>query len=115
MDERRKHGWPFWIVAALIAPPVLYVGSFGPACWSVAPSDQDGIASLTRFYAPVLRAARWTGWEWPQNLLAAYGGKSTQWVFLMSMIQDTIVIDHSFDSETASTSSASRDSADATP
>lgn len=31
MDERKKHGWPFWFVVALIALPVLYLASSGPA------------------------------------------------------------------------------------
>ena len=33
MDDRRKHGWAFWLTLALIALPVLYIASFGPACW----------------------------------------------------------------------------------
>jgi hypothetical protein len=32
-EERKRAGvWP-WIVALLIGLPVLYVASFGPACW----------------------------------------------------------------------------------
>ena len=31
-DDRKKPLWP-WIVAVLIGLPVLYVASFGPACW----------------------------------------------------------------------------------
>ena len=31
-EERKKSVWP-WIVALLIGLPVLYVASFGPACW----------------------------------------------------------------------------------
>jgi hypothetical protein len=31
-DNCRKSVWP-WIVALLIGLPVLYVASFGPACW----------------------------------------------------------------------------------
>lgn len=33
MPPHRKHGWPFWITAAVVALPLLYVASFGPACW----------------------------------------------------------------------------------
>lgn len=33
MDSRQKHNWPFWFAAGTIALPVLYVASFGPACW----------------------------------------------------------------------------------
>jgi hypothetical protein len=32
MSDDRKPVWP-WIVALLIGLPVLYVASFGPACW----------------------------------------------------------------------------------
>jgi len=31
-EERKRPVWP-WIVATLIAVPVFYVASFGPACW----------------------------------------------------------------------------------
>jgi hypothetical protein len=31
-EKRKKPVWP-WIVALLIGLPVLYVVSFGPACW----------------------------------------------------------------------------------
>ena len=35
-DERKKAGvWP-WIVGLLVGLPVLYVASFGPACWMTA-------------------------------------------------------------------------------
>src|SRR5262245_22794311 len=32
MSDDRKPVWP-WIVALLIGLPLLYVASFGPACW----------------------------------------------------------------------------------
>ena len=31
-EERKTPFWP-WIVALLIGLPILYVASFGPACW----------------------------------------------------------------------------------
>ena len=31
-DDRKKPLWP-WTVALLIGLPVLYVATFGPACW----------------------------------------------------------------------------------
>ena len=31
-EPRKKPGWVFWTVVALMVP-VLYVASFGPACW----------------------------------------------------------------------------------
>jgi hypothetical protein len=33
-DENKKAVWP-WIVALLIGLPVLYVASYGPACWLI--------------------------------------------------------------------------------
>lgn len=35
MDERRKKPLLPWIVATVVALPVLYLASFGPACWLV--------------------------------------------------------------------------------
>ncbi len=32
-DDRKKSLWP-WIVALLVALPLIYVVSFGPACWA---------------------------------------------------------------------------------
>lgn len=37
MDERRKHGWPFWFAIVVIAIPFLCVASFGPVCWWFLP------------------------------------------------------------------------------
>lgn len=37
MDERRKHGWPFWFAMVVIAIPFLYVASFGPVRWWLLP------------------------------------------------------------------------------
>jgi hypothetical protein len=34
-DDSKRPIWP-WIVALLIGLPVLYVASFGPACWMTA-------------------------------------------------------------------------------
>ncbi|HTI49730.1 MAG TPA: hypothetical protein VL475_02220 [Planctomycetaceae bacterium] len=38
---RKKPGWMFWLTVTLIALPVLYVASFGPACWLLARSQDD--------------------------------------------------------------------------
>src|SRR5689334_1826705 len=37
-DECKIRVWP-WIVALLIGLPVLYVASFGPACWACSRLD----------------------------------------------------------------------------
>jgi hypothetical protein len=54
--ERKKAGvWP-WIVALLIGLPVLYVASFGPACWlygnGIIPARTGGWAY--RAYEPLV-------------------------------------------------------------
>src|SRR5579872_2484163 len=63
-DERKKAVWP-WIAALLIGLPVLYIASFGPACWIT--SRLDGAHSIfNAVYAPLWRASRMVGgpsWE----------------------------------------------------
>jgi hypothetical protein len=39
-DDRKNPLWP-WIVSLLLALPVLYVASFGPACWWLSNSALD--------------------------------------------------------------------------
>jgi hypothetical protein len=52
-EERKPPLWP-WIAAALIGLPVLYVASFGPACWIVSHSNED-LPVLPKFYVPLAR------------------------------------------------------------
>jgi hypothetical protein len=53
----KKPGVAFWATVVLVAVPVLYVFSFGPACWIVARADENTGADLVnRFYHPVLWA-----------------------------------------------------------
>ena len=56
-DDHKKPVWP-WIVALLIGLPVLYVASFGPACWLVErrilPPRATGIV-----FRPLLVATFW--------------------------------------------------------
>jgi hypothetical protein len=55
MREERKPLWP-WIVAVLTGLPVLYVASFGPACWIVSHANLSGkIATVP--YRPMI-------WSW---------------------------------------------------
>ena len=58
MDERhKKPGWAFWGAVA-IALPVLYVASFGPACWLVRDSRSRIVFGMNAdFYTPLIRAA----------------------------------------------------------
>jgi hypothetical protein len=55
MSDERKPVWP-WIAALLIGLPVLYVASFGPACW-VTSRLNFGARSISVIYRPIIRAA----------------------------------------------------------
>ena len=47
-DERKNlEIWP-WIVALLIGLPVLYVASFGPACWIYGRTESHRLPSVFR-------------------------------------------------------------------
>jgi hypothetical protein len=54
-DERKPH-WP-WIVALLIALPVVYVASVGPVYWIAsripATNTPEGGRVLSQFYSPI--------------------------------------------------------------
>jgi hypothetical protein len=52
MNDERKPVWP-WNVALLIGLPVLYVASFGPACWIAIRIDGDEDA-WNCIYHPVI-------------------------------------------------------------
>src|SRR5262245_48081878 len=50
-DDRKKSVWP-WIVALLIGLPVLYVASFGPACWITSHANV-GAPPIPAVYRPL--------------------------------------------------------------
>jgi hypothetical protein len=51
-EEGKRRIWP-WIAAGLIGFPVLYVLSFGPACWLCANGKITGLATA-RLYRPLI-------------------------------------------------------------
>jgi hypothetical protein len=53
MNNDRKPVWP-WIVALLIGLPVLYVASFGPACWMFS-DELVSYDHLSCMYRPLIR------------------------------------------------------------
>jgi hypothetical protein len=53
MRKRKKPGWAFWLIVALIGLPVLYVASFGPACWITSRCDLSP-ARLAAAYRPMM-------------------------------------------------------------
>ena len=48
-----KRTAPAWIVGTLISVPVLYVLSFGPACWWFSEEISIGIRVAPRIYWPI--------------------------------------------------------------
>ena len=61
-EERKKPLWPF-IGAWLIGLPVLYVASFGPACWISSRTDH-GKRPLPFLYRPILKLMCWNEEHW---------------------------------------------------
>src|SRR5262245_32900458 len=51
--DRKKPVWP-WIAALLIGLPVLYLASFGPACW-VSSRMNYGAGMIPVVYAPIVK------------------------------------------------------------
>ena len=60
MTDRKKPGWAFWTTVATVAIPLLYVLSFGPACWWFSEDDPDlppgAIVDAPEIYWPIGRA-----------------------------------------------------------
>ena len=59
-EERKKPVWP-WIVALLIGLPVLYVASFGPACW-ISSRLNSGSSAVSCVYRPIMWATSKNDW-----------------------------------------------------
>src|SRR5262245_40625996 len=64
-DDRKRRLWP-WIAALLIGLPVMYVVSFGPACWWLSePVTLNFVAVKVRraptIYSPIGRLVRILG------------------------------------------------------
>src|SRR5262245_57632048 len=65
-DGCRKPVWP-WIAAVLIGLPVLYVVSFGPACWITSRLDR-GSKLVPVAYRPILRITYPDPWVLRNNI-----------------------------------------------
>jgi hypothetical protein len=59
MTDRKKPGVAFWVtVVVVVCLPLLYVLSFGPACWWFSPIDPlSGASTAPKLYLPI-------GWVW---------------------------------------------------
>jgi hypothetical protein len=55
MAEEQNPVWP-WILSTLIGLPVLYIASFGPACW-IASRNLVLMDTISCTYSPVLTIA----------------------------------------------------------
>ena len=53
MNEERKPFWP-WVAILLLGLPLMYVASFGPACW-LAGRKVVPVAFVARAYPGVIR------------------------------------------------------------
>ena len=72
--------WP-WIVAVLVGVPVLYVLSFGPACWlalngRLPPRGYGMSPAQMRFYDPVF----WIMHSGPEPVRGALAWYNELWV-----------------------------------
>jgi hypothetical protein len=63
MTDRKKPGVAFWATVAVVAV-LLYVASFGPACW-IARSNPALVMPVTYFYWPLT----WVALKSPNRLL----------------------------------------------
>ena len=71
-DERRKPTWP-WIIVVLLGLPVLYVASFGPACWLVR-HRWISRSTAAHAYRPIIKYTRFTP-AWAKHAIVWYGGR----------------------------------------
>ena len=55
--SNRRERWAKWTLAGVVGVPVLYVASFGPACWIVSRSEAENPV-LPAVYIPFGIAAR---------------------------------------------------------
>jgi len=83
MPARSRLHWPL-LTAALIGLPVLYIASFGPACWisshTLDQGDRAWAQALNWIYQPILSLA-WSGPSVVQDPIRWYArvGSSHQW------------------------------------
>src|SRR5215471_14248920 len=80
----KKPGWAFWTTVVL-AIPVLYVVSIGPACWLV---DRGWVSSGTasRIFKRIVIAAKENEWLLSAvNLYAKIGAERSEWTITRLM------------------------------
>ena len=82
MDKERSPVWP-WIVALLVGLPVLYVASFGPACWLADRYSDRCLHPVAYVYRPFVAIAN-SSPEPIRIRVARYSGRSQ---FGMDMLE----------------------------
>jgi hypothetical protein len=80
MSNRKRCHWS-WIVATVIAAPVIYAASFGPSCW-ISNRSGMGERALSVAYQPML-------WLWMRTDQPA---KVVQWYALLGTHDDSHAI-----------------------
>jgi hypothetical protein len=70
MTDRKKPGVAFWATVVVVGLPVLYVLSFGPACWWLSKPPPPGYSAIgdtrtaPQFYWPIgwlaMKDPRWS-------------------------------------------------------
>lgn len=55
----RRERWAKWTLAGVLGVPMLYVASFGPACW-ISSRVQPSGKIVSAFYAPII-PVMWQG------------------------------------------------------
>ena len=74
MADRKKPGWVFWTTVIVVGVPVLYVLSFGPACWWFAKPIEVGSWAFSGSLAVDQRKMREASKAyWPLGWLVANG------------------------------------------
>lgn len=53
MASPKKSGMAFWATVVVVCLPILYVASFGPACW-ITSRIPDGDRAALVLYVPIL-------------------------------------------------------------
>ena len=92
-EERKIRVWP-WITAGILLP-VLYIASFGPACWITSQLDPEESAIGT-IYWPVLETC-WQGEQsWGWILWYAHLGAHSGWAMEYSRSRDEFNWVHAF-------------------
>ncbi len=66
----RRERWAKWTLATVVALPILYVASFGPACWLVSRIESFD-SELPEIYTPI----GWLCWKSPflKTVIHGYG------------------------------------------